>query len=279
MLAAMAGPGSRLYVEPTLFSMRSPANVDGSTDSSAYGVLQYADPPPVWGTDNGGWGIIRKIKPLATVGYINNLCHSDGGDEFTVHATGNRGYWIFTGYPPGGSSGTEHDWECAIEQDDHTANLNAGTVDVVVGEWRIQGIRITRANANSKTLRFYTNLESISNDTIIEVVETASNYGESPVPTPQITLFNSPWMFNYQEERGACDLDWILMYTPNVDIADIEANVDITDPDAIVAYTGTTNLFWGKRGFTTLDALTCDYGTGRSFVRNDVSNILTLVAR
>jgi hypothetical protein len=47
----------------------------------------------------------------------------------------------------------------------------------------------------------------------------------------------------------------------------------------MVTSAGQSGIWWGKNGFNSVNDLTCSYGTGRSFTRNDASNVITTTAR
>jgi hypothetical protein len=137
-------------------------------------------------------------------------------------------------------------------------------------------MRITRADANSKTLTCYFNLPNVDAANRIGVNVTTAGYGESDPPSPVLMIGDSPWFADFQHERASMVLDAIKIFTPALSEADMAS--EATDFSQLVTSAGQSNIWWGKNGFSDVDDLTCAFGTGRAFAWAN-ANKGTLVAR
>lgn len=260
------------------FALDFPSNVSGSSQVSAYGVIEFVNPQsdglPIWGPSNAGVTVIRKVKFKQQTGYYAPFWWSQGDGEFN----GSNGYWGFGPYPQNESNtGTTHWHEIATGGGDFIDANGAGPgsgspTTVTMGATYVQAMVVSRQSANQKTLRYYFNLPNVDTSNYVQRVETLSNYGESSPPSPKVTQGNSPWMAGFQEERGSFTLDWEHIYARA--LSEAELLTVIAAPQ--VALSG---IWWGKNGFNSVDDLTCAFGTGRSFTRNDSNNILSTAAR
>lgn len=243
--------------------------------------MKYTNPHtngfPLWGPSGQGVTIIRRVKPVAQTGYYAQFWYTDD-NVFEDSKAGGKGYYGFHPYPDSGSNaGTTHRWEVATgDGGDFVNNGSTAPIPVVNGEWRLQALKIVRNNANSKTFTFYTSLPSTDPNDIITFTITDVNYGENDPPqvNPQITIGDSPWYATYQHERASCYLGEhkiIMKAMSESDILTESANMNgLVTADAIA------NIWWGKKGFISVDDLTCDFGTGRAFVWADSGNKATL---
>jgi hypothetical protein len=244
--------------------------------------MEFADPHldglPIWGASGAGVTVIRKIKVAQQTGYYAQWwwCQGDGA-TFDPSA----GYWGMHPYPTtGDNSGTSHVWEAACAGGDFFSA--AGSTDVGQGTavtkdvTYLQAMTVTRADANSKTLKFYFDLPSVDAADYIQRVETTAGYGESNPPSPKVIIGDSPWYSHYQHERASCILDAIKVFTPALSEADML--LEAADFSQIVTAAGQAAIWWGKNGFADIDDLTCDFGTARSFAWAN-ENKGTLVAR
>jgi hypothetical protein len=257
--------------------------VTGSDTSAPYVAIEFADPQnnglPIWGASGAGITVVRKISVIQQTGYYAQIwwCQGDGA-TFDPSA----GYWGAHPYPTTtDNTGTSHVWELATAgggdffNSAGSSDVNQGTA-VTKGVTYQQGIRITRANANSKTAVFYFNLPSVNAADRINVDITIAGYGETNPPSPKLIIGDSPWYTHYQHERASMDLDAIKVFNAVLSEADMlsEAN----DFSRVVTSAGQSAIWWGKHGFLSVDDLTCDFGTGRAFAWAN-SNKGTLVSR
>lgn len=254
---------------PTGSALQFPSNVSGSDTAAPYVAIEFANPQsnslPIWGASNAGITVVRKIQPIQQTGYYAQIWWSQGdGATFDPSA----GYWGIHPYPTtSNNTGVDHVWELACAGGDFFSS--AGSTDVGQGTsvtkdvTYLQGLRITRTNASSKTLQFYFNLPNVDASNYIQRVETTASYGESNPPSPKLTIGDSPWYTHYQHERASCILDSIKIFNAVLSEADMLSEAD--DFSAIKTVAGAAAIWWGKNGFEDIDDLTCDYGTGRSF--------------
>jgi hypothetical protein len=278
---ALAAAGDLQF--PQGFALQFPSNLTGSDTSEPYVALEFADPQldglPIWGASGAGATVIRKVQIIQQTGYYALFWWGQGGTG-TFDPT--AGYWGGHPYPTtGDNSGTSHVWEVATAAGDFfnsagSSDVGQGTA-VTKGVTYIQAIVVTRANASSKTIRFYFDLPNVDSGHYVERTVTIADYGETDPPSPKVTIGDSPWYSHYQHERASCVLDAQKIFNePLTDVDDVLA--EAADFSQIVTSAGQSALWWAKNGFLTIDDLTCDFGTGRSFAWAN-ANKGTLVAR
>lgn len=278
------------------YSLLFPRNDDlpgGGSDNNGPIVAIKFDRPdtnglPIWGPGGAGVTVIRRIKPVQQTGYYAQFWYTDDAtfEESWGHSH-NWGYWGFHPYPADnagnslGNSGTQHLWEVATDLGgDFFRNIDNSYPVVVKDRWFTQALKIVRNSANSKTFTFYWDLPNVDNAHVIQFTVTTSNYGEESPPDehPQLTLGDSPWYADYQHERASCYQAELLIIAKALSQSDIllqaaaldGANTSLVVSDAI------SNIWYGKKGWATVDDLTCDFGTGRSWTWIDASHKATL---
>lgn len=263
------------------YALRFPSNISGSDQSAPFVAIKYANPHlngfPFWGPSNQGVTLIRRIKYAQQTGYYADWWYTDDS-SFEDSKSGSRGYYGFHPYPSTSTNaGTTHYHEIATDDGGDFYTSKAGSpITVVKGQWYTQALKVVRTNANSKTFTLYTNLPSVADADVVEHTVTFSNYGEASPPqvNPQITLGDSPWYGTYQHERSSSQHASWLMIMKAMSQADIVTqSADFTQ---LLVQDAIDWIWWGKKGFQTVDDLTCDFGTGRSFVWADSSNKATL---
>jgi hypothetical protein len=270
---------NRAYgTQPPRYALLFPSNVTGTSTSSPYGVIEFANPQssgfPPRGPSNGGWTVIRRVKPLQQTGYYAQFWYSRGDGSFQ----GTDFYVGFHPFPQNGlPSGTSHYWEIATEGGDMLGyDDNSNPQVVTKGQWYLQAFKLEYlAGTNQCRFWFWPNLPNVSpaSGNIIRWTA-AAGYGGTTPPSPKITIGNSPWMAGFQEERASCHHGQIKIIM--ADLTESEILSESSDMNTLVTTKAQNNIWWGKKGFTSVNDLTCDFGTGRSFVRNDSNNILTL---
>lgn len=259
------------------FALQFPQNTNGTANNLPYAVIQFANPQndglPMWGPGNAGVTIIRKIRVTATSGhgqpgYYGMFWYSRGDGHFD--SGGIQNYYGFHPYPNPPGASTSHNWEIAAVQADFTDTLGGGPLAVQYGVTLIQALVVTRVSSTTKRLRMYCNLPSVSNNDIVQPDDVAYD-DNNPSSSPMLTIGDSPWFADYQNERFGGILDWQQIYARALSQAEVlQVAAAPTAP--------LSGLWWFKYGFDSVDDLTCPY-TGRSFVRNDTSNLITTVAR
>lgn len=254
---------------PPRFALQFPSNLTGSDTTEPYVAIEFANPQsnglPIWGASNAGITVVRKLNSIQQTGYYAQFWWSQGdGATFDPSA----GYWGMHPYPTTlDNTGVNHVWELAVAGGDFFSS--AGSTDVgqgtavTKGSTYLQGTTITRANANSKTLKFYFNLPNVDAANYIQRVETTAGYGESDPPSPKVTIGDSPWYTHYQHERASCILDSIKIF--NTALSESDMLAEAQNFNTVVTVAGQAAIWWGKNGFLDIDDLTCDYGTGRQF--------------
>lgn len=272
--AAFGAGASSPPPPPSLFALLFPSNVSGTSTTSAYGVIEFANPHtngfPTLGPGNSGWTVIRRVKPLQQTGYYAQFWWSRADGQFQ----GTDFYAGFHPFPQNAlPSGTTHYWEIATEGGDALGyDDNANPRTVTQNQWYLQAFKL-EYNAGAPRMWFYPALPNVSTSSVIRFT-CQNGYGSTTPPSPKITIGNSPWMAGYQEERASCHHGQIKIIMAALSEADILSESE--NMNTLVTGAAQSSIWWGKKGFTSIDDLTCDFGTGRSFVRNDASNILTL---
>lgn len=256
-------------VSEPLYAIEFPSNVSGTSNSSDYGVIQFANPDdnglPITGPSNAGITVIRRVKPVQQTGYYAQFWYVPvAGAPINGEA-----YWGFHPYPSGGTSGTTHYWEIATDGGDVTASVAGPAIEVTKGDWYLQALRVEH-NGGSPIITFWTDLPSTAN---ADKIVFSGDFGNVQTDY-RIVIGNSPWMAGYQEERASCHHGQIKIIAKALSEADIVSEAG--NMASLVTTDGQNSIWWGKNGFTSVDDLTCDYGTGRSFSRVDTGNILAL---
>lgn len=268
------------------FALQFPQNVTGADTTAPYAAIEFANPHnnglPLWGTANNGITIVRKllITSPSQQGYYQNIWYSQGDGNFSTA----NGYWGFHPYPTTGTNqGTSHIWEAAIGGFDYVdrfgndaATTQANATALGYGNVYKQIMFISRIDANNKRLIFYHDATNTTNATV-DVTFTATGYGESAPPSPLIYIGDSKWFAGFQHERFGGTLDSIKIMNGILSLAD--ATSEVNDFSSMKTTAGSTGIWWGKNGFNSVNDLTCNYGTGRSWTRVDASNLITTVAR
>ena len=270
------------FATPT-YALRFPSN--GDTPSNAFVALQFLNPHsnglPIWGPGSGasrlGVTYIWRIKTRQQTGYYVTFWWSNDG-SFLWDGGSSNTYVGAHPYPQSGdNTGTTHWWEIAgmASGADNLNTLSGSPKTVVHDTWYTQALRITVNGDGSKTARFYTALSSVANGDVISA-SAASGWGETNPPSPALTFGDSPWYASFQHERMSADLAWMKIFA--ADLGETDMLTEAADGSAIKTSAGASNVWYHKRGFATVDDLTCDAGTGRAFSWADASNKATLVA-
>jgi hypothetical protein len=249
--------------------------------TSAFIALQFLNPQsnglPFSGPGGAGWTLIREYTPIQQAGYFAPFWWSNNG-RFDWFGPGSSNTYIGCGpYPQDGSaSGTTH-WEelAGLENGrDTTDNLAGGKIVVTQSVKRIQALRMTRNGNGSKTGTYWYNLPNVTNSDIIQFTSDPT-FGEVDPPSPALTIGDSPWYADFQHERAAGYHGRYKLIAKSMTQSDIL--LESADMSRLVTSDGVANIWWGKTNWLSVDDLTCNYGTGRSFVWADAAHKATLV--
>jgi len=270
-----------------LSSLVFPSNVSGSDQSAPFVALKFANPHsngyPFWGPGGAGVTLFRRYYPVQQTGYYAPFWYADDS-SFEESKSGSLGYYGYGPYPQNASNtGTTHYWEIATGDGGDFLNTDGGSpLAVQYDRWFKQAMTIQRTGASNKTLKFYIDLDDVRAETIITANVTFTNYGEADPPQaqPQLTQGDSPWYGTYQHERASGRIGEHLIM-PGV----VATQQQCIDQGALLNGASTTLLsalssfiWWGKKGYASVDDLTCDFSTGRSFAWADAGNKATLGA-
>lgn len=282
--------GNRPEVNST-FAMQFPSNVSATDTSAPYAVIEFANPHQnglrMWGAGNtAGVTVIRKVQSIQQNGYYAMFWYSRTDGQFDG---ANVAYWGAHPYPVRGydvtnsgdhihevasggfdsidSSGTN--WSAGMNSG-YPPTLTNGTINVH-GQTYLQGLRITRNGASSKTLKYYFDLPSVANAERCDLTVTATNYGETDLTSgqaPKITIGDSPWYAAFQHERASCVLDSIKIFSSVLSESDML--LEAADFTSIITSAGQSSIWWGRNGFDAGHdvngaSILCHYGTGRAF--------------
>ncbi len=258
-------------------AMVFPSNVSGSDTAAPYSVLQYLDPdvnglPPL-GPGDAGITFIWRVKYRPQTGY--HVLFWYGRGDGTIDPPSSHLYFGAHPYPQSANNtGTTHYWEVAGEAADALNNQNASPVAVTKDTYFRQALRVTN-NAGAADLRFWIDLDNVSNATRID--HTLSSTYVANIPTDcRIIIGDSPWYASYQHERLGGSLAEYMIIAKSMSEADIITQGQ--NLQSLNTTDSTNNIWYGKKSWDTVDDLTCDFGTGRSFTRVDASSLLSVEA-
>lgn len=260
------------YSAPVLNSLVFPNNTTGAANNLPYTVIEFDRPDldglPMWGPSGQGITIIRRVKVTQQPGYYAQVWMTRSDGTFDGICWGAHPYPV-----GGGNTATTHQWEVAGGGNDHLNNRDGGSVGVTKDRWYTQAIRVNRVNSGQKFVTLMADLPSTANADIIDSGDLFS-IGESTITTLKLIIGDSPWFASFQNERFGGHLGQIKIIAKLMSEADCVT--EASNMSALVTADAIANIWWGKKGFTATNDLTCDYGTGRSFTRVDPSSLLTL---
>lgn len=264
------------------YGLLFPSNISGGDQLAPYVALKFSNPHtnglPIWGPGSGasrlGVTYIWEYQPEQQTGYYVTFWWSNDG-SFLWDGGSSNTYVGAHPYPQNSNNtGTSHYWEIAGMGSgaDYTDTLAGSKKTVVKGVKYLQALRITVNPDGSKTARFYTSLPSIANADIIQGVASAG-WGEVNPPSPALTFGDSPWYASFQHERMSGILGRVKIISKSLSEADML--LEAANMNALVTPDASSYIWWGKNTFDSVDDLTCDYGTGRTFQWADPANKAT----
>jgi hypothetical protein len=267
--------------------LRFPSN--GDSPSSEFVAFQFANPQsnglPFNGPSGAGWTIIWEIYLRQHTGYYVTWWWGNNG-AFDWKSPGVPAAYV-GGHPyprdPGAGdreNGTVHDWELAgldltggTDHDGDNLDTIAGPTKLVVKDrWYTQALRVTDNGDGTASGRFWIDLPSTSNSDII-VATSANGYFDTNPPSPCFTFGDSPWAQSVERMSGTLRRVKIIAKS----ITESDVVTEGNDMSALKTTDGQNQIWWGKTDYSSVDDLTCNYGTGRAFSWAN-SNKATLVA-
>lgn len=243
-----------------VYGLRFPGNQDAPAATAV--AFAFNDPHlnglPIWGPSNAGVTYIWEVeyRNPGHIGYYTLFFWGNKG-TFLWDAGSPNTYYGAHPYPLGGSTDPRHVWEISIEGGDKTFNDDGVRVNLIYGKrWR-QALRV---NGGTKEVKLYLDLPSTAaKDTI--TANPAAGYGNTNPPTPAVYFGDAPWSIG--NERLCGTLGPVKIIATLLSEADTLA--ESADMTQLVTPAARTNNWWSKRSFDTVDSLTDDYGSGRSF--------------
>ena len=260
------------------FALDFPSNVTGDDQLAPLVALQFDDPHldglPFAGPADAGVTYVWRVNQRAQTGYYVTLWWSEGDGGFTPSAQYVGGH----PYPKvANNTGTTHRWEIAAPSGGDYFDTRAGpgtSKDVVYDVWRIQALRVVKNGNASKTYTFYTDLPSLDPLDVLEWTSgTGGDVAEEVPPSPKLTLGDSPWYAGYQHERlsglfGELIID--AAARSEAEIVTQAADLQHLTPEFAA------DVWYFKPGWRSVDDVTCEGGTGRSFYWADAGSTATL---
>lgn len=257
-----------LQAQTTIYGLEF--DTTGQDPSSAFQAIQFANPDdnglPIWGPNDAGVTYIWELYNLKQQdGYYTTFFWAD--ENFLWDGGGSNTYYGFHPYPwpsPGVNTST-HDWEISGTDGgaDFRLTRSGSALTVVKNTSYIQAAVVTVWGDGSKRVVFYIDLPDTTDGNVIENTALAS-WGETDPPNPFITFGDAPWFAAFQHERMAATLGRVKIITGALTGADLLA--EAADMTQLVTQAAIDSIWWGITNFETVDDLTCDYGTARSFV-------------
>lgn len=185
---------------PIITGLIFPGNGD-VPDSNAESVrFHWANPHsiglPIYGPSGAGVTYIWRYKPAQQTGYYTTFFWGNDDGAGTVADTflwqGGPGgaadsYYGMHPYPPGGSSGTTHEWEISVEQQDFTNGA------VAKDAWYSQAAVCWGAAGVAKQHEFYWDLPNVDAGHKVTRTTATTTWGDSNPPSPYLTFGDAPW--------------------------------------------------------------------------------------
>ena len=209
------------------FGLEFPTNADVTDGQTVR--FKFTSPHlnglPIYGPGGDGVTYVFKVRPKQQTGYYTTFYWANDDGAGTVVDTflwkgGPFGaadtYYGMHPYPPGSSSGTTHNWEISIEQND----FQNGTV--VKDVWYTQVVRVW-SDGNGKHHEFYWNWPNT--DAAHKVVHMSpASWGNTNPPAPALTFGDAPWQPG--REMCSCTLRGLQIYNSLLPLSDIQAEMD-----------------------------------------------------
>lgn len=197
---------------------------------------------------------IRRYRPVQQTGFYAAMFYAQTDGNF-----GGSGYYGIHPYPQGGSGGTVHNWEIAIEGGDTIIDDNANSTVVVKDQWYTQALVVRLVNVNEIEAKFYWDLVTSPLRVITHETNPIGDYALTfPPVSPGITIGAAPWEKDFEKLSGT--LGSQKFFTEALSEADVIA--EAANMAAIMTPAGAASRWWFKPSFADVDDLT-DEVTGK----------------
>lgn len=177
---------------------------------------------PIYGPGGRGVTYIFRVRPKQQTGYYTTFFWANDDGVGTLNSTflWNNGfadtYYGMHPYPPGGSTGTSHNWEISVDQIDKQNGV------VVKDVWYTQVVRAWVDPDGSKRHEFYWDWPNT--DAQHMVTHTSPpQYNNANPPSPALTFGDAPWQPG--RELCSCTLRGIQIYSRLLSHADIQGEI------------------------------------------------------
>jgi hypothetical protein len=257
----------------------------GSADTSTPTVcaIQFRDPHlnglPILGPGDAGVTYITEHMPMQQNGFY-------GSQPWWA----NEGLFYWNG-APGGSSDSYcgfcgftdvpenpvHVWELSgmARGRDNTHTIAGNVLTMIKGVKRLQAMTVSGVTGGLKQGKFWYNLPAVDDNSIIVGPEAGSendsiDFGNDIPPNPVVQYGDSPWAFPpATHEFGSTYLGRTKIIAKAMSQADVL--LESADMSRLVTADAVANIWYGKTNWRSVDDLTCDFGTGRTFIWKDTS--------
>lgn len=207
---------------------------------------------------------IWEVRPDPQDGYHTTFFW--GNNSGTAWPVNNEQFYGFHPYPNGGS-GTSHKWEISADFNDKVVDDNGNNTDVIKSVWYTQAAKITKSG-NTITIKFWWNLPTTN-----RVITYAFTDNYNTNTSPALIIGGAPW--NPSNENLSGGFRRFKSFNAGLDEADIFT--EAATMSSLVTSAGLANIWFGIKNWTSVDDLTCDYGTGRVLVWNNSGVKATLL--
>lgn len=244
-----------------VYGLRFPGNQDAPAATAV--ALTFDDPHlnglPIWGPSNAGVTYIWEVefRNPSHIGYFTTFFWGNKGSFLWDSGSPNTYYGAHPYPEVDGSTGKRHNWEISIEGGDRVNTIAGGPRLLVPGKrWR-QALRV---DGSTKECRFYIDLPNVGDNDIITYTP-AAGYGNTNPPTPAVYFGDAPWSPGNERLNGTLGPVKIIATL----LSESDTIAESNDMTRLVTSNAQSNNWWSKKSFDTVDSLTDDYGSGRSF--------------
>jgi hypothetical protein len=177
---------------------------------------------PIYGPSGAGITYIFKVRPKQQTGYYTTFFWSNDDGVGTINSTFlwdngfAESYYGMHPYPPGGSSGTTHNWEISVDQ------LDKQNGTVVKDVWYTQVVQVWVDPDGSKRHKFYWNWPNTDAGHLVEHTS-PPQYNNLTPPAPALTFGDAPWQPG--KEMCSCTLRGIQIYSSLLSFAEIQNEI------------------------------------------------------
>lgn len=233
-----------------VYGLEFPSNGDSPASTLVVFRFQGANLLPAWPAT-----YVWRVRPVQQTGYYTTFFW---GTQNTGSFSSADGYYGAHPYPPGGSSGTTHNWEVSTEGADYTTDDNGNNTTVVKDQWYTQALIVRLVNTDELELKFYWDLETSANR-VITYTSTSNWTNTFDPPNPGLNFGDAMWAAGTERLSGI--LGPVKIFSTNLTAGDAQS--EAADMTQIVTSAGTSNRWWFKPTFDSVDDLT-DSVTGKS---------------